>query len=374
MTADTGFQSVLFLAQLPPPRHGQSAVSEAVFNVLSDQPDVHLHHLWRGGARGGGDVGKRSLGKYLALASLIGQLIWYWISAKRFSHAYLTMAPWAHTAMRDVVLAGLARALSKRTLIHVHGVGLEDLVQKPGLAGRLVHWCLSDSEIIAVTSGAADTARQLAMFDQVHHVPNFAPRPSTGSNKEHSGDRPLVLGWLGNLDPRKGVLDFVDTVDNLHKAGLSVRGRIGGGSTAMLSIEELRDTVHRRGMDDDIDLLGHLDGAQKSGFFDGIDIFLYPSRHDLAPLVLAEAMAHGAVPIVLDVGGMGEMVGPELRQNVLQVTNDKADWQSEVQERVGAYSASADGLSCDSAGALRAYENQFTPERFIARIRHLFAG
>ena len=201
---------VLFLAQLPPPLHGQSAISAAVHAMLHQDPDNHVEHLWRGGAASNQDVGRRSLRKYWQFATLVGKLIGTWISGRRYSHAYLAMAPWAHTAVRDALLARLARLSARRILIHIHGAGLDQHLVGTGLKAKLMRACLRDTDLIAITGETAAQARSSGLFRTVHQVRNFAPDPGdmvTGDGTGHAdgaGDRTAItLGWLGNLDRAK---------------------------------------------------------------------------------------------------------------------------------------------------------------------------
>ena len=64
-------REVLFLAQLPPPLHGASAMSERIHRILAARPDVRLTHLWLGSAASNADVGRRSAAKLVAFARFL---------------------------------------------------------------------------------------------------------------------------------------------------------------------------------------------------------------------------------------------------------------------------------------------------------------
>src|SRR5690606_28723767 len=64
-------REVLFLAQLPPPLHGQSAMAKAVRDVMADHEGCRITQMWGGGADGNGDIGRRSLRKYLGFGLLL---------------------------------------------------------------------------------------------------------------------------------------------------------------------------------------------------------------------------------------------------------------------------------------------------------------
>jgi glycosyltransferase involved in cell wall biosynthesis len=63
------------------------------------------------------------------------------------------------------------------------------------------------------------------------------------------------------------------------------------------------------GIADRVEFVGSLPRQTLLELFAAADVFLFPSLHDESPLVVAEAMAQGAVPVVLDLGGSSSLVG-----------------------------------------------------------------
>jgi glycosyltransferase involved in cell wall biosynthesis len=73
--------------------------------------------------------------------------------------------------------------------------------------------------------------------------------------------------------------------------------------------ERLERLAVELGVRDQIELTGLLPRRALLERFAGADVLLFPSLHDESPLVVVEAMAQGAVPIVLDLGGSATLVG-----------------------------------------------------------------
>jgi glycosyltransferase involved in cell wall biosynthesis len=63
------------------------------------------------------------------------------------------------------------------------------------------------------------------------------------------------------------------------------------------------------GLDGRVVFTGAIPRLELLDLFARSDVLLFPSLHDEAGFVVVEAMAQGAVPIVLDVGGPGSLVG-----------------------------------------------------------------
>ena len=183
----------------------------------------------------------------------------------------------------------------------------------------------------------------------------------------------LTIVCLGNLDPRKGVLDFVDVVSTLAKYDDRVRGVIIGGPTVHLDVEDVKKRAAGHGAESAIQVTGWVNEERKNALLADADIFLYLSRHDLGPVVLIEALAHGCVPIVLDTGGIAEMAGPELAANVLEFHKDTVPI-TRVRALIENYLNDADALARDKARARKRYLNAFTPKIFQSCILRFLAS
>jgi len=356
---------VLFLAQLPPPHHGQSAVAEMVAGILRDEAGLELHHMWRGGAKGASDVGKRTLSKYVEFASFMLALLWMVVTGKRFQLGYLGMAPWAHTLLRDAILAGFAKLLCTRVWLHVHGDGLARILNDDGWKMRLVRRLIAGTELIAITTDTARTGSASGVFSRVIDLPNICADPGHAAPEVL---QPMTIGCLGNLDPRKGVLDFVDAVERIVATGTPVQAFIVGGPTAQLSVEDLRGRIAARGLERTITVTGRVSEEEKSRILRELDVFLYLSRHDLAPIALIEALAHGAAPIVLDIGGLREMVGAGFAKNILLPSLDHTELMSAIVKIIAAYRSDPVSLLAHRAAARARYVTEFSPARYRRRI------
>jgi glycosyltransferase involved in cell wall biosynthesis len=126
-------------------------------------------------------------------------------------------------------------------------------------------------------------------------VPEAAPVPG-------AGERPPTFGYLGRLDVAKGV----ETLVRAFRASAIPRARlvIGGDGP-------LRETLLTEA-DDDVSLLGWLDGDRKERFWAAIDALVVPSEcRELAGLVVLEARARRLPVIGSRIGGIPELVAPE---------------------------------------------------------------
>ncbi len=229
---------------------------------------------------------------------------------------------------------------------------------------------IAGTELIAITAGAAATAEASGLFSRVIRLPNAVGDPGPFSD---APTPELRLGFLGNLDPRKGVLRFVDTLGILAQAGLCVRGDIAGASTRHLTVEALRELIEARGLGQRITAHGPLHGADKDRFLANLDIVIYLSQHDHAPLVLIEALAAGVIPIALDTGGVAEIAGPDFKSHVLPRDLGDAELAARIMDLIAGYTDRPGTLAAARHRARSRFEAEYTEARFKDRWLRILA-
>lgn len=358
---------LLLLAQLPPPVHGVTVTTQRVRDTVALDRRWRVEHRWLGGSSNLQDVNRRTLRKYLEFGSfLLGLAAGRW-TRPRAQLSYVTLAPWTHAALRDALLAGAAKGVSERTLVHLHGEGLEKLIADSSLKARLCRKLLAGTELIACTSKAAETALKSGLFAHVSLMPNSVPDP--GPSPSRDAGRKIRVGYLANLDPRKGALRFVEALATAHVADVPFEAIIAGPSTPFLSKAEIESRIADLGLQGAVSVEDGKFGAEKDRFLRSLDVLLYPSLHDHAPLVLIEALAYGVAPIVMDTGGISEILGAGLKDNVFVASHGGEPFESFVTRMLRRYAADRTYLTAHQATARERYLETYTEADFIRRCR-----
>ena len=129
----------------------------------------------------------------------------------------------------------------------------------------------------------------MAAFDPAHRVPTRAAL----------GIAPGVplIGWVGRLDAKKRVEDFIAAAARVHAARPEVRFVVIGGPDAFMQdyAVTLRAQATALGLDDALTFLG--DRADIPQLLSALDIFVWLSRGEGMPHVIAEAGA-AALPVI----------------------------------------------------------------------------
>ena len=115
-----------------------------------------------------------------------------------------------------------------------------------------------------------------------------------------------VIGWVGRLVDVKRVDVFLRVVADIVRGGEGGRLRaivVGDGPLR----DELASLAELLGVDNAVEFLGYSDEPWK--YLGQMDLFVFPSRNEGAPMALCEAMAAGVPAVVLeDGGGAAELV------------------------------------------------------------------
>jgi glycosyltransferase involved in cell wall biosynthesis len=112
-------------------------------------------------------------------------------------------------------------------------------------------------------------------------------------------DRPVV-GYVGRIEPRKGVLDLVHAAHRIRAAGARV---VLVGDDPYVSDREYLGQVRS---DSGVEHYGWVDGA--AGLMAAFDVLVVPSHQEPFGTVLAEAMNAGTPVVATRVGGLAEVV------------------------------------------------------------------
>lgn len=177
-----------------------------------------------------------------------------------------------------------ARALpavrGPRTVLHVH-----DLVDRVAPHWRRADVVLADSEAVA------DRLAPLAAH--VVHCPVELGRPP----RERPWPEGPTVGYVGRIEPRKGVLDLVRAAPAIDARVVLVGDDSYAADPRYGALVAHSDAVEHHGwVDDAATLMAHL------------DVLVLPSYAEPFGTVLAEAMAAGTPVVATTVGGLPEVV------------------------------------------------------------------
>ena len=164
----------------------------------------------------------------------------------------------------------------------------------------------------------AASSQTYSEFAEYHRKLFFVPEPGIarslcfGDSRSPGPHVKLELIFVGGLVPLKACDLALRAAAPLLKANLARFTIIGDGSERN-RLEKLASSL---GVEKAVVFCGWLGHAEVLRLLRSADIFVFPSLRDNGAGVVFEALATGAVPVVADFGGPGDIVHPEVGYKV----------------------------------------------------------
>jgi len=131
-----------------------------------------------------------------------------------------------------------------------------------------------------------------------------------------STGRSIDLIFVGRLNPIKQVDQFVEIVHRVSRVLPSIRATIVGDGELMANLRSYSEKLE---LTDNIEFLGKRNDVEK--YLARAKIFVSTSKSEGMSIALAEAMIAGAVPVVADVGELGDLVCDNVNGFLIEPNN-----------------------------------------------------
>ncbi|MCO5999550.1 glycosyltransferase family 4 protein [Actinoallomurus rhizosphaericola] len=135
-------------------------------------------------------------------------------------------------------------------------------------------------------------------------APITAAEPVAGAGPAAEAE-PMVL-YCGRFAPEKGWADYVDAAALLIAEGVRARFVMCGDGNELV---RCRAQLRRLGIEDRVELRGHLDRPDIARTMRRAAVVVIPSRHEEMGGTVLEALTAGRPVVVTDVGGLPTVVG-----------------------------------------------------------------
>jgi glycosyltransferase involved in cell wall biosynthesis len=167
----------------------------------------------------------------------------------------------------------------------------------------------------AIIAASSQTYAEFAEYsDKLFFVPEpgIARSLCLPDSRNRDGDAKLELIFVGGLVPRKACDLALRAAAPMLRRDLARFTVIGDGPER----NRLEELARSLGIEKAVVFSGWLSHAEVLRHLRSADIFIFPSLRDNGAGVVFEALASGAVPVVADFGGPGDIVHPEVGYKV----------------------------------------------------------
>jgi glycosyltransferase involved in cell wall biosynthesis len=175
----------------------------------------------------------------------------------------------------------------------------------------------------AIIAGSSHTFEEFAAYrEKLFFVPGengIDPALFNGRVRSSaSGEGKLRLIFVGRLIPLKACDVALRAAAELLRAGAAQFTVVGDGPER----ESLQRLTKSLGVDNAVTFTGWLTSSDTLAQFQQADVLVFPSLREFGGAVIFEALAMGAVPVVADFGGPGDIVTPQVGYKIALMNED----------------------------------------------------
>lgn len=351
---------IISLIQLPPPIHGAAAINTRVNSILCNSKQANNKTFRLNYAKNFDEMHSSAFKKTKYTIDLMQSIFLEYLK-NRPQITYIAFSPFGFGFYRDLVFVALARLFSSKPYLHLHGTGLS--TKKSKARSFLLRWMFKNSRLILISPSLYQDVEKFAPRSNVAIIENCVEDP--GTHKKERSDIIKIL-YLANLDERKGVKTAISAFSKIKEQYSRAQLIIAGSDTSLLTKQALQELINSKypEIKQDINLFGPAYGEEKNKLFMTADIFLYPSQHDAAPLVVLEALSYGMPVICSSQGALPDMI-KHGENGFISYSNSITDYSS-------FFRACVDNIERLSAAARKTYLEKYSPPIFEKKIQDLF--
>jgi glycosyltransferase involved in cell wall biosynthesis len=277
-----------------------------------------------------------------------------------------------HLGNADFVGGLAARSLGVPLTSTIHAdrwIAGRKLRLKLDLMARVRRHCAATVIAVSESSKRAYVAERWDRPEHVQVVHNgigATPAPGQGAAvRRELGLDPdeQVITMMSTLRPEKGFDVAIEAVQRVRERFPRTRLLIAGRGPWQHGVAELAAAAPEAVL-----LTGHRDDVM--AVLDASDVVLQPSRYDAFPTSILEAMAASAPIVATAVGGIPEMVEDGV-SGTLVPAPPQAD---AIAAALTAMLESGEDRARMAAAARRRFEQRFTAEAWVDRLRAVYEG
>ena len=370
-------QTVVITAPSLDPTQNVSGVSSVVQFIIDNNPDVKYQHFL--------------LGKSDKERGLWNRVRRIWRSYREWKKTLADNPCFIHysfplsapSILRDPLFMSYALRKHCKMVVHVHGGLFLTASKIPFMLDKILKWVFSwDVPFIVLSEGEKKTLQERFGAKRVFVLPNCPSLSESVSqiSQIDTDDSTLVLGYLGRIEPNKGMSELLEACRILKRNGVRFLLRFAGKEQKVgeyLPMYEMlneNDNEHGKWFE----YVGLVSGETKDAFLRSLDVFVMPTYFEGLPVSLLECMGYGAVPVVTPVGSIPDVVLPTHSPYQEGVDNCngifvKVKDVDSIVKAVTILSNDREILKRLSRNARRTILENFSAERYVAKLNEIYA-
>ena len=309
----------------------------------------------------------------------------------------------APSILRDPWFMHYALKRGYKMVVHVHGGLFLTAPKIPFILERILKWVFSwDVPFIVLSEGEKEILQTRFGAKRVEVLPNCPDAPKGNETqseiatirgcattiREHGSLRygasaydngselrearlepakhpSLTLGYLGRIEPNKGMTELLEALKKCKEEGRGFKVRFAGKEQT----EGEYLPKFEEALGENFEYCGLVSGEAKREFLDSLDVFVMPTYFEGLPMSLLETMSYGAIPVVTKVGSIPTVVKDG--ENGLFVKVKDADSICEALKKLDDDSSLLAKMSVE---ARKTIQENFSAAKYVERLNEIYAG
>lgn len=211
---------------------------------------------------------------------------------------------------RKFVLFLVAILVRRKVVIQIHGGGFVDFYKHSQVpTKKCIDFMLTKADLLLTVSSkyAMELSENIPSVKKIGTVFNSSPEFEGLACEKVITESQDIL-FCGALTHHKGLGDLICAINLVNKKIPSVVLRIAGGGPQ----EEWKQLARDYGVEQNVEFLGWIEGAQKIKEYQRATVFCLPSHYESFGIAALEAMHLSKAIVATTTGGLPDLVENEI--------------------------------------------------------------
>ncbi|WP_254272333.1 glycosyltransferase family 4 protein [Haloarcula marina] len=313
--------SVIMVGPVNHTRGGMSQYIEDLTKNLSDDVNVHTHHV--------GSLDKDWPGAVFVAAIYSAYCLVRFLVRHRTDIVHVH-ASFGLDFYRSIIYSLITKYIWRRPLVfHVHGSEFDQFVQSASFWQRQVTrlvFSISD-EILTISEYSRDSISSLAEDEKITHI-HHSVEPEAYDPQYQTN--PLRITFISDIIYRKGILDLDEIIrEVLDRGDTNVKFHLAGTGMLQDQFEKLDEEFSS------VKYHGYVSEEEKHRLLSESLVFMLPTYSEAGPpIAIVEAMGGGNAIVTTDTSGIPELI-KHRRNGIVEQVGDVQAFTSSLHQLLG---------------------------------------
>lgn len=218
--------------------------------------------------------------------------------------------------VRDFFFIRYAYKHKRKMVVHLHGGLYLFKEDKPWIIEKILRTVFGyEIPLIVLSDKEKQHICEVYQRNNVFSLPNCIDISVAKAFQRVANNGRLRLLYLGRIEKNKGIDYILEALKILDNQNMDFLFRVAGKE----NVEGEYIGRFKEILGDKFEYCGVVSGKSKDDLLKDSNVFIMPSFYEGLPMALLECMSFGVVPIVTDVGSIGEYVKDSENGKIVEV-------------------------------------------------------